>query len=942
MKRKLFGLLSLLCCALMAHAELPADAMLIEAESFDISKAKIWHVRPHFPNWYGSIPSGGKFLAGFRRKPGDKAFKTIKVAKAGKYNLHIRYMDVKLFPASFFVTISQNGKVIAEKEFDKVSLRSTPEGAKKYGTSFARFVWQKMEFTLPAAGKVDITLTTGKRGGTGSGSRHLDLFVLTQDLNYTPAINDLHPLYLQVRLLKNNPKPYTMHIFVRRSASPYYSHVSITSDGRKGLGGIRKKFYFNSGDTSQWVRIDDLLTYSFHNDTFRFTAMDNYYRNSIKYSEYELLFSRNKKDILYRVVRKGKGTSINVQICNAKSRFTDSLRESRGNLQRAKNAPPVPGKPGLDFPFFVSNRTLSSLDELPEVYENELQVRKILGANGSSGIPAIYDPAYPHLFGGGGYSHTNLNNCLQQVNYPYIEKHFTKLADSFNDYPGRIFCFMDEPQIPMEHFVKCSYCVAKFADFLKANNAGITGKPTMDKTKAKLYYWTGRYRSFAANNLVAAGTRELQKHNPHVRTCVNFGTETISGNMGRGGWDWFSVYNSGAMTFGWYEDWANLTNNYQVNGFMYDQMRGACRKNNVQFGIFNILGGRSDWDIQAKGFNAIGHGNKAMTFFNFGPHYAITSDVNSHRAEVYNAIRTLTHATGPVGKDIMASKVPRGEIAMLASPTHDIWHSAGKHPQPIYTANPCGKERVYLHLLLRHCGYRMDVLCEDDLFTELKHYKVLAVTDSHLRKDAANAILAWVKQGGTLLLTANAMTRSEFDEKLSLPFARQEVVINKMPGHAMQFHRGKNAATVAGKVPAKFGFQQPLNKTFAHGKGKIIHTGFFPGMSYHGSGKANRTESTANALQAESGVAFADGSGKTLVHTYDPVYRNYIRSLKLPVKPRISSNVFNVEANLLEAPDCYIIVLANFSGKPQKVTVTFDGKKYIRKIYAGEYIKIKK
>ena len=929
-----------------AAAEIPADMQIIEAETFDTSNSTLWRVKPHFIGWYGGTPSGGKFLAGSGRKPGQKATKQVNLAASGKHFLHLRYMDVFHHRGDFTVLITQQGKTLARKEFDKVSLRSTPEGLKKYGRGFAKFVWQKMEFTANA-GNITITLISGRSGGTSNGSRHIDTMFITQDAQYKPDIRDLMPIYFKVRLLPGKQQNYAMHIFIRRSASPYYTHMNITRRGRffGALQGLRKKDFFVPGESSAWIRIDDQILLNNSYDSIKFTAMNSYTSNKVDYSEFELLFSRNKKDIIYRTTRKGEGNSIIIQICNVKNLFRNALEESRANLKRAENAPPVKGKPGTAFPFYVGNGVLSSTRNLPEIYQNELKVRKLLGNNGTLGRPAVYDPAVPHVRTGAGYSHTNFNDCPQQFNYKRMEAIFKDVFKNLEQYPDAILSFMDEPRFSMEHIVKCPYCVEKFADFLKANNAGITGKPTMDKTKAKLYYWTGRYRNFIASNAVAAGTKMAQKFRPDVRTSVNFGIETLSrGNMGFGGWDWFQVYNTGALTHGWYEDWANLTGNYQTNSFMYDQMRGACRKNNVQFTIYNILGGRSDWDIQAKGFNAIGHGNKGMAFFNYGPHYEISSDVNSQRPEIYNAIRTLTHTTGVIDKEIMASKVPRGEIAMLVSPTHDIWHSPGEHPDVAYSDNPFGKERIYLHLLLRHCGYRMDVLCEDDLFTELKNYKVLLITDSHLRKSAAAAVTAWVRKGGTLLLTANAMTRDEFDTPLAQVIPRQKFILKKTAGRGAyeMLRRKRPVIKINRTLPAYVGFQQPVNRSFTLGKGKVINMGFFPGISYHSSSSGKRIAAVASGNDGSSGVAVADGDGTTLIREYPENYRNYIKSLRLPVKPRISCNVYNVEANLLEAPDCYIIVLANFSGKPQKVTVTFDGKKYVKQIYAGAYIKINK
>ena len=158
MDKKLLKKLSLLLFAAataLTAKEIPADLQVIEAESFDNSQAPQWRVKAHFRGWYGGIPSNGHFLAGNGRKQGQKAFKSVSIPKAGKYFLHLRYIDVLNHRGDFTVTITQNGKTLASKTFDAVSLRATPEGKKKYGKNFAKFVWQDLDFTA-AAGKVTI------------------------------------------------------------------------------------------------------------------------------------------------------------------------------------------------------------------------------------------------------------------------------------------------------------------------------------------------------------------------------------------------------------------------------------------------------------------------------------------------------------------------------------------------------------------------------------------------------------------------------------------------------------------------------------------------------------------------------------------------------------------------------------------------------------------
>ena len=214
-----------------------------------------------------------------------------------------------------------------------------------------------------------------------------------------------------------------------------------------------------------------------------------------------------------------------------------------------------------------------------------------------------------------------------------------------------------------------------------------------------------------------------------------------------------------ALMFGWNEDWGGWARTRQVNGFYTDAMRSACRKPGLNFGLYNVLC-RPSWEIQARGFLELGHGVKAISFFNYGPYYSITSDANSHRPEIYEAIKRITFPTGAVETHVMAGKTAPGDVAQLLSVTGDIWYATRD--------NVFGKERAWLNLLLRHCNVRCDVLSEDDLATLLPAYRMLFVTDANLKRSALPPLVKWVQDGGVLYLSAGALARDEFDNPLGL------------------------------------------------------------------------------------------------------------------------------------------------------------------------------
>ena len=277
-------LLALLLSGWQIFAEAPADSIIFEAESFKVTGD--WQVKPHFPSWYSDRPSGGKFLAGHTKKSGV-AKKSVKISAGGKYNLNWRYLDVLNYPAPYKVTVSMNGSTLAEAVFNAKSQRASAAAQKKYGKGFAKFMWEKLEFVAPGAGEIEITLTKlpGKTL-TAQGTRHLDLFLLTSDVNYKPSILDLNPLYVQIRMLPEQPRPVAVHIFGRLSRGPHYPpHMNINKKGLfvgayKGLDG-RQKDWLGAGDASPWVKLSPHLTYH-GTDRITFDARTGYKKPEAK------------------------------------------------------------------------------------------------------------------------------------------------------------------------------------------------------------------------------------------------------------------------------------------------------------------------------------------------------------------------------------------------------------------------------------------------------------------------------------------------------------------------------------------------------------------------------------------------------------------------------------------------------------------------------------
>jgi hypothetical protein len=441
--------------------------------------------------------------------------------------------------------------------------------------------------------------------------------------------------------------------------------------------------------------------------------------------------------------------------------------------------------------------------------------------------------------------------------------------------------------------------------------------------------------------------RELR---PDVQTIANATTElTFSNslNLLTRGTDWFELYKQRALTFGFIQDANACTPTQQTVSYTMDFLRSACKyhADDQPYGLYNMIT-RTSWDIGAKAFAEVGHGARLIDFYNWGPHYADGCDAQSQRPELYPVLREFNHAVGAVENELLQAKPVASKIALLYSHTTDIWDLL---PQDWACEKRIfGGELMYLHLLLSHLGYPVDILTEDDVSEgRAAPYQAVFVTGSHLKDDAMTALLDWVRSsGGLLYLSAGAAERNQYNEPIreleGVGLTREPFVFHQPPGHEDELPGMKviaQASVGQKKLDVVCGMQKLAPDTkgritmrltdeassacgaeIAHGKGRVIFVGFFPAMTYVRGG--------CIALRAERDKARA--AGTTLESWNPPSFpdgpRPFFGEMLAPVeyRPPVRVNNYLVEACLLRGPDAAVVALANWSGRPQKIQVTMQ------------------
>jgi len=889
-----------------SFAALPENAQVVQAESMTLS-GDGWTVRDHSPgNWYAGRPVG-QMLGGQNNKPGSAAA-TFRIPAAGKYRIWVRYLDMVKYrsKSGFLLLGTQKDKEVVRKDFDnrEASPRSTPEGLKKWGEGFARWVWDHVEFDA-AAGDLRVTVEKIHRASVHGCTRTLDLLLLTGDPAYEPVVTDLTPLYVKVRMLPEQKVPVVVHFWGRRPFSPWYTpHANVNKKGifvgvnagSEDKPGVRMA----AGEESAWAEISPHLAYGGLNRISLY-AMRSYHEPEPE-AYFEMWFSKTPSEagLIGKAQRKGKGDGYIFAVDLVDYRLVTETEGSQASLEMARATPAVPGKLPTVFPFFTG-MALAEHRSTAQAVANEREALKLIGIGSDKKRPSNF---YFHL--------TKSPGCLSQPDRTRIDESMKELAAKKPDRTGwTMINLMDEPGFGFEHVENCQACRKGFAPYLKSlgladadiGRLRINNHPDGDGPEENAsYYYTRRYMNHIMTEMHRAGTESVQKHLPGVPTTVNFACELLDGNLVSRCLDWYEIYGTGALTFGWNEDWGGWARTRQVNGFYVDVMRSACRKPGIDFGIYNVLC-RPPWEIQARGFLEIGHGVKAISFFNYGPYYAITSDTNSHRPEIYEAIKRVTFPAGAVETHVMAGKAAPGDVAQLLSVTGDIWYATRD--------NVFGKERAWLNLLLRHCNVRCDVLGEDDLATLLPHYRMLFATDANLKASALPPLVKWVRDGGVLYLGAGALARDEFDKPLGLDEAlgleRGPLDYQGDPGRSEYEMRRLKELGVFEGMKLFCGTQTPHCRTVSTGKGKVVVVGFFPAISY---------------IATSERPAGADYS--TL--DFDPAHRAWMQKVLATgnIQPRLRTDNYRVEANWIQSRGADIIALSNWTGQEQTITLELD------------------
>lgn len=945
----------------------PSDLIFVEAETLTGDPA-IWKPVAYEHGFsttghYGvhPYPSGAKWLEGQPSTTGGSASTTVTIRKAGTYRVWIRNQDLPSSP--FKVAVIQNEKTVGEDEYNDKTQRAVEEENAKLDPVYKPFLftWWHVDAKLDA-GPCVLRLSRAK---DAVGQCNIDCFAFTTDQNYTPRVIDfVAPLYLRVvvRKLEDNKAGALLHFTGRLTNPPFlYQGDCIT---RKGLlKSVPTDAYLHEGDTSPWVNIGPYLDQREFN-RLHFDMKDSRLLE-IKEAGFTIELSHAPDKKPFKTFhREGKGSGILILLDPMKPQDTYSnIEGSARNLRLAREIPaPRWGKRPVDFALLTGCQEYDVYD--PDVaIRTDLRVLRELGMTGSD---TTYQGKWPSSIGmkyseiwAPCYGYVKERGCLSQPDTDAIRKAVTETLHAFyNTNQQTLFIrLMDEIYgVDVDHMKKCSVCTGKFRDYLKQQGLkpsdlvpGATAQPgqdpwdavhfTTDKSQHKLFYYSVRFRTLIHADFLKTVTDIVHEIQPGLRTAANASVEpTWWRNLLARGCDPFLLYLSGALTYGHGEDANSAAPSQQTSTFVVDLLRSACKYHDLPYGIYN-MGLAPKWDIEAKAFAEVGHGVSFIHFYDYGPYHSSSPDPLSQRPDFMPALKEAAYIIGAADKALVGAKPVPTKVALIYSRSTDIWTDIDDVP---YISNS-GTERVDLYLLLRHLGYPIDILTEDDILEgRAKGYAAIFVAESHLADGVLPKLLAWVNDGGFLYLSAGAARFNQFNEPLrdldDAGLKRDAFVMKAPAGYWPDRLEVVEKVAFNGKeIEAAGGYQKPstngTGKTvlafvdgtpcaidLVRGSGHILYVGFFPGTSY--------VRLATFPLQKEQQALVAAHKGyDTLSSTHFPTaYQELMRNLLKPIAYVPPVRVSNplVEGCLLAGDNSYVLMLANWTGKPQQIEVSVD------------------
>ncbi|MCH8829464.1 MAG: beta-galactosidase trimerization domain-containing protein, partial [Planctomycetes bacterium] len=844
------------------------DGLIIcEGEEFQpASPGSAWKALPWGRNYYAatfanSFLSRKAFLGAPEQCERSTASRNIRITKAGRYLVLIRYEAAYRFETQFRVQIHQNGKTVFHRLYGArknvkiwpFSQKLKAEVAWSWG-AVENIVWEGHDaFASLQPGTATITLIADKQPAPAA-RRNVDLVMLTTDVEevnmriqkerYLPLdglLTQSGDVWLKVT--NRDSKPLTFA--GKRAASggnwqehsPYWVHL------RKWKP---PKIIVAPGKTSAWVEVGSTMD-TLNDGQWRWTG-------NAKYRvEFGLKLPSGKIESF--VAFSGEGDLI--LAADADTRYSRNVRRIEdvlfGLLQEMKsvsNHGRVPTQTIIYAQTFVPRND----------QKYDAAVKK---------FKTMFALTVPNADAGKGRGYID----VRSVRTPKLADYCKKLGARGKDIA--VVSLGDEISLPRPAGKAATQI---FHTWLKSRglkpadvdpSAGgdwakirFNPGPALREKNPHLFYWSQRYRQHYGIQAIKVRTDILRKHLPNAKIGANYSPHYPADHMFLGEvYKWVTLFRDGGMTLPWSED------------YIWQVPVGTAQMNHINFALFRAgLRGKKDKPIlyyvmphapnntprmwRRLFFGGLGHGMTIINLFEFRPVHVAYTENHVDDPAMYRMILKSFREYGLFEDIIQHGRIPSAETALWFSETGDIWHDNHGSFAPAKRA---------LYTAIRHQQVPLDVVVEADaLDGTLKQYKVLYLTDAHVSTAAAKKIAAWVQAGGKLIATAGAgmfdeynrpnkimrglmgvdQTRLEMPDNRQIRFIKQDLPFAK-PIAQVEFGKPKKKESMGPVYGVRSHFKlngarsvknfsdgTPAIAVNKRGRGVTLYCGFLPSLTY--------------------------------------------------------------------------------------------------------------
>ncbi|MCM8816395.1 MAG: beta-galactosidase trimerization domain-containing protein [Candidatus Omnitrophica bacterium] len=510
-----------------------------------------------------------------------------------------------------------------------------------------------------------------------------------------------------------------------------------------------------------------------------------------------------------------------------------------------------------------------------------------------------------------------------------------------------------------------------FVQYLKSQNVNVTDiEPSGDwsnviysqdqklkETNPALFYWSKRFRNHYGIQKIKELTDVLRKYLPNAGIGANFSphhggyAHSYLGEV----FQWVNCFREDGLTMPWSEDyiWQIPVGSPQMNEINLDLFRCALKDKPdrlIHYYVMPHWPGNTPNMWKRQFFAAIAHGAKIFNLFEFHPVWLAYTENHVSSPQMYEMILKSFYEYGLFEDIVQNGSVRQADAAMWFGESGDRW---GDNEGSLEE----GKRTLYI--AIRNNQIPLDFIVEQDALDGTIHrYKTIFITDKHISLDASQKIADWVKNGGTLFLTAGAGMFDQYNnknkvfeqllgftqdgiletneskiefEKQDLPFAKPTAEIIEISGEKVSipvFGAICKIKPFSAQIMGKFSDGSPAILTVQHGKGKIIYCAFLPGLSYFKPAipqKPVDRGSTDDAMAHFLPVDFEKNIGSFIRATVSTEPMTFVRD-------KNNDSLGFVETMVIESKQGMVIPVINWSNQSVKdvklvINTNLKGKK---------------